>query len=123
MKSGHSKEFDSPNLDHNIGPSEEGSKRHSTNSFFTISNLCWRGSTSGLNRSNLSSLYVLTSNTCLQQVIHTDLLSRNVYNLKGISLPFNELPDGEINWRCTHYGFRTKAKFLCTLRNAYKLKR
>jgi len=52
-----------------------------------------------------------------------ELLSRNVYNLEGISPPFKELPDGEEDGqRCTHHGFRTKAKFLCALRNAYKLK-
>jgi len=52
-----------------------------------------------------------------------ELLSRNVYNLEGISPPFKELPDGEEGGqRCTHHGFRTKAKFLCALRNAYKLK-
>jgi len=51
-----------------------------------------------------------------------ELLSRNVYNLEGISPPFKELPDGEKGGQhCTH-GFRAKAKFLCALRNAYKLK-
>jgi len=53
----------------------------------------------------------------------SELLSRNVYNLEGISPPFNELPDGEEGGqRCTHHGFRAKANFLCALRNAYKLK-
>jgi len=33
------------------------------------------------------------------------------------------LSDGEEGGqRCTHHGFRAKAKFLCALRNAYKLK-
>jgi len=49
--------------------------------------------------------------------------SRNVYNLEEISLPFKELPDGkEDGQHYTHHGFRAKAKFLCALRNAYKLK-
>jgi len=53
----------------------------------------------------------------------SELLSRNVYNLEGISPPFNELSDGkEGGQHCTHHGFRAKAKFLCALRNAYKLK-
>lgn len=49
------------------------------------------------------------------------LLSRNVYNLEGISPPFRNLFDGEEN-RCTHHGFQSNTKFHCALRNAYKLK-
>lgn len=53
-----------------------------------------------------------------------NLLSRNVYNLEGISPPLKNLPDAEERGhRCAHHGFRANAKFTCALRNAYKLKR
>ncbi|XP_067210251.1 uncharacterized protein [Linepithema humile] len=54
------------------------------------------------------------------------LLSRNVYNLEGISPAFKNLPeDKESGHRCSHHGFRfcSTDKFLCALRNAGKLKR
>ena len=54
------------------------------------------------------------------------LLSRNVYNLEGISPAFKNLPeDKEYGWQCSHHGFRfcSTDKFLCALRNACKLKR
>ena len=53
------------------------------------------------------------------------LLSKNVYNLEGISPTFKNLPeDEECGQRCSHHGFRFRpnAKFLCALRNACKLK-
>ena len=52
-----------------------------------------------------------------------NLLSRNVYNLEGISPPFKNLPDVKENGgRCVHHGFRSNTKFACALHNAYKLK-
>ncbi|KYN14629.1 hypothetical protein ALC57_13158 [Trachymyrmex cornetzi] len=54
----------------------------------------------------------------------SNLLSRNVYNLEGISPAFKNLPDfGGCGQRCTHHGFRTNVGSHCALRNAYKLKR
>ena len=54
----------------------------------------------------------------------SNLLSRNVYNLEGISPAFKNLPDFEDRrQRCTHHGFRTSAELRCALCNAYKLKR
>jgi len=54
----------------------------------------------------------------------SNLLSRNVYNLEGISPAFKNLPDFEDRGqRCTHHGFRASAESHCALRNAYKLKR
>ena len=54
----------------------------------------------------------------------SNLLSRNVYNLDGISPAFKNLPDFEDRGqRCTHHGFRASAESRCALRNAYKLKR
>lgn len=53
------------------------------------------------------------------------LLSRNVYNLEGISPSFKDLPeDKERGHRCSRHGFQfwPTDKFLCALRNAYKLK-
>ena len=53
-----------------------------------------------------------------------NLLSKNVYNLEGISPAFKNLPDAEESGhRCTYHGFRAKANFQCALRNAYKIKR
>jgi len=52
----------------------------------------------------------------------SNLLSRNVYNLEGISPAFKNLSDFEgCGQRCTHHGFRTNVEH-CALRNAYKLK-
>ena len=54
----------------------------------------------------------------------SDLLSRNIYNLEADTPAFKNLPDtDELGHRCSHHGFRSNAKYLCALRNAYKLKR
>ncbi|KYN13605.1 hypothetical protein ALC57_14203 [Trachymyrmex cornetzi] len=54
----------------------------------------------------------------------SNLHSRNVYNLEGISPAFKNLPDfGGCGQRSTHHGFRTNVGSHCALRNAYKLKR
>lgn len=53
-----------------------------------------------------------------------NLLSRNIYNLEGISPAFkNLLPEEERGRYCSHHGFRKFGIFHCALRNAYKLKR
>jgi len=48
-----------------------------------------------------------------------NLLSRNIYNLEGISPTFKNLTVEE---ECGHHGFRKFGIFHCALRNAYKLK-
>ncbi|KYQ49346.1 hypothetical protein ALC60_11585 [Trachymyrmex zeteki] len=54
----------------------------------------------------------------------SNLLSKNVYNLEGISPAFKNLADFEgSGQRCTHHGFRINVESHCALRNAYKLKR
>ncbi|KYN23136.1 hypothetical protein ALC57_04439 [Trachymyrmex cornetzi] len=53
----------------------------------------------------------------------SNLLSRNVYNLEGISPAFKNLLDfGGCGQRFKHHGFRTNVESHCALRNAYKLK-
>jgi len=52
-----------------------------------------------------------------------NLLSKNVYNLKGISPLFKMLSDGEASGqRCIYHGLRAKTKFRCALRIVDKLK-
>ncbi|XP_070171503.1 uncharacterized protein [Polyergus mexicanus] len=52
-----------------------------------------------------------------------NLLSRNVYNLEGISPAFKNLSEEEARGRyCGYHGFRKFGVFHCALRNAYKLK-
>ena len=54
----------------------------------------------------------------------SNLFSRNVYNLEGISPSFKNLLHFEDRGqRCTHHRFRTSVESHCALRNAYKLKR
>lgn len=51
-----------------------------------------------------------------------NLLSREIYNLEGISPAFKNLTsEGECGQYCAHHGFRKI--FHCALHNAYKLKR
>lgn len=52
------------------------------------------------------------------------VLSRNIYNLEGISPAFKNLPEiKECKQRCSHHGLRFSPTFTCALRNVYKLKR
>ena len=57
----------------------------------------------------------------------SNLFSRNVYNLEGISPAFKNPSHfegcGQDRGCCTHHGFRTSVESHCVLRNAYKLKR
>jgi len=47
----------------------------------------------------------------------SNLFSRNVYNLKGISLAFKNLSDFERHGQhCMHHGFRTVVESYCALR-------